>query len=113
MGGEEFTEKFRTQLDSDLEDNYNSYKSHNESKNIFKAFRTPAVFFTVAVFMYILGGIFGLFGLYTFANLCSVIMFGAMLTLALWGYIRYSGELSEFGIKLDELANYIWDGVSI
>lgn len=89
MGGEEFTEKFRTQLEDDLEENYNSYKAHNESKNVFKAFRTPAVFFAAAVIMYIAGGIFGLVGLYTFANFCSLIMGVAMITLALWAYIRY------------------------
>lgn len=88
MGGEDFTERFRQQLDSDLDDSFNSYKAHNESKNIFKAARTPAVYFALAVVFYILSGIFGLVGMYTFANFSNLIMGVALLTLALWAYIR-------------------------
>jgi len=65
------------------------FKAHNESKNIFKAARTPAVFFAIAVTMYILSGIFGLVGLYTLANVCNLIMGVGLLTLVLWAYIRY------------------------
>lgn len=90
MGGEEFTEKFRQQLDTDLEDSFVNYRAHNESKNIFKAARTPAVYFACAVIMYIVSGIFGLVGLYTFANFCNLVMGVALLTLALWAYIRYA-----------------------
>ncbi|XP_022209542.2 atlastin [Drosophila obscura] len=109
MGGEEFTEKFRLQLEEDLEEVFVNYKAHNESKNIFKAARTPAVYFACAVIMYILSGIFGLVGLYTFANFCNLVMGVALLTLALWAYIRYSGELSDFGGKLDEFATLMWE----
>ncbi|KAH8242663.1 hypothetical protein KR032_000949 [Drosophila birchii] len=109
MGGEEFTEKFRQQLEDDLEEVFVNYRAHNESKNIFKAARTPAVYFACAVIMYILSGIFGLVGLYTFANFCNLVMGVALLTLALWAYIRYSGELSDFGGKLDDFATLMWE----
>ncbi|XP_067617278.1 atlastin [Eurosta solidaginis] len=109
MGGEEFSEKFRQQLDLDLEDSYVNYKAHNESKNIFKAARTPAVYFASAVICYVLSGIFGLIGLYTFANFCNLVMGVALLTLALWAYIRYSGEMGDFGVKLDDFATFMWD----
>uniref|UniRef100_A0A1A9ZZN1 GB1/RHD3-type G domain-containing protein n=1 Tax=Glossina pallidipes TaxID=7398 RepID=A0A1A9ZZN1_GLOPL len=109
MGGEEFTERFRQQLDEDIETMFESYRAHNESKNIFKAARTPAVFFAVAVIFYILSGIFGLFGLYTFANFSSLIMGMSLLLLVLWSYVRYSGELTAFGNKIDHLANFLWD----
>lgn len=112
MGGDEFSEKYREKLEEDLEETYNSFKSHNESKNIFKAARTPAVYFAIAVIMYILSGIFGLVGLYTFANFCNLIMGVSLLTLALWAYIRYSGEMGDFGIHLDDFANLIWENVS-
>lgn len=88
MGGKDYTEKFRIQLDSDLEEMFVSFKAHNESKNIFKAARTPAVYFAAAVIFYILSGIFGLVGMYTFANFCNLLMGLALLTLALWAYIR-------------------------
>lgn len=71
-----------------MDDAYQQFKAHNESKNIFKAARTPAVFFAIAVTMYILSGIFGLVGLYTLANLCNFVMGTALLTLVLWAYIR-------------------------
>ncbi|XP_037913388.1 atlastin isoform X2 [Hermetia illucens] len=109
MGGDEFSEKYRERLEADLEESYLNFKAHNESKNIFKAARTPAVYFAIAVITYIFSGIFGLLGLYTFANFCNLIMGIALLTLALWAYIRYSGELSDFGTKLDELATLIWE----
>lgn len=88
MGGEEFSQKYLEQLDLDLEDQYNSFKAHNESKNIFKAARTPAVFFAIAIAMYVLSGIFGLFGMYTFANFSNLLMGIALITLTLWAYIR-------------------------
>lgn len=109
MGGEEFSEKYREQLDADLEDQFNSFRAHNESKNIFKAARTPAVYFAIAVIMYIASGIFGLIGLYTFANFCNLLMGVSLLTLALWAYIRYSGEFSDIGLKLDEFASFLWE----
>jgi len=72
-----------------MDDAFSQFKAHNESKNIFKAARTPAVFFAIAVTMYILSGIFGLVGLYTLANVCNLIMGVGLLTLVLWAYIRY------------------------
>lgn len=88
MGGEEFSQKYLEQLDIDLEDTYNNYKAHNESKNIFKAARTPAVLFAIAIVMYVLSGIFGAIGIYSFANFCNLIMGLSLFTLTLWAYIR-------------------------
>lgn len=71
-----------------MDEAFLQFKAHNESKNIFKAARTPAVFFAIAVTMYILSGIFGLVGLNTFSYACNVTMGVGLLTLALWAYIR-------------------------
>lgn len=109
MGGEEFSETYRVKLEADLEELYAQFKAHNESKNIFKAARTPAVFFAIAVSCYVLSGVFGLFGMYTLANLCNMIMGISLLTLILWSYVRYSGELREMGEQLDEVANLLWE----
>lgn len=79
---------FLQQLETDIEDQFTSFKAQNESKNIFKAARTPAVFLTVAIFFYVLSGVFGLFGMYTFANFSNLIMGVALLTLTLWAYVR-------------------------
>ncbi|XP_059480337.1 atlastin isoform X2 [Neocloeon triangulifer] len=109
MGGDEFSERYREKLEEDIDELYGQFKSHNESKNIFKAARTPAVFFVIAVAFYILSGIFGLVGLYSLANLCNLIMGTALLTLGLWAYVRYSGEMREIGTQIDELANALWE----
>lgn len=113
MGGDEFSERYREKLEQDLEEAFGNFRAHNESKNIFKAARTPAVFFGIAVIMYMLSGIFGLFGIYTLANSSNLLMGIALLTLMLWAYIRYSGELSDFGCQLDTVADYVWENVSV
>uniref|UniRef100_A0A0A9XY37 Atlastin n=1 Tax=Lygus hesperus TaxID=30085 RepID=A0A0A9XY37_LYGHE len=111
MGGEEFSETYRIKLESDMDDLYLQFKLHNESKNIFKAARTPAVFFAIAVAFYVLSGIFGLFGLYTLGNLCNLIMGVALITLITWSYVRYSGEMIEFGERIDTLASLLWENI--
>ncbi|KAF5271746.1 hypothetical protein FQA39_LY08069 [Lamprigera yunnana] len=109
MGGEEFSQKYKEQLEKDLDETFNQFKSHNESKNIFKAARTPAVFFALAITCYIASGVAGLFGAYTVANSLNLIMGISLLTLTLWAYIRYSGELREMGVRIDEFATFLWE----
>lgn len=109
LGGEEFCQTYLDQLEKDLEEQYNSFKAQNESKNIFKAARTPAVYLTVAIFFYILSGVFGLFGIYTFANFSNLLMGIALMTLMLWAYIRYSGNLRDIGGTIDDMADTTWE----
>ncbi|XP_026332846.1 atlastin [Hyposmocoma kahamanoa] len=111
MGGEEFSQSYCEQLTQDLEEQFQQFRAHNESKNIFKAARTPSVFFAIALFFYVLSGVFGLVGLYPLANLCNLAMGLALLTLVLWAYIRYSGEMRELGVAVDDTANVLWDNV--
>lgn len=92
---------------------FDKFKTYNESKNIFKAAKTPAVFFAVAVTFYILSGVLGLFGIYSLANICNFFMGMALLTLITWAYIRYSGDFIEVGRTLDEVALILWEGVSL
>lgn len=74
----------------DLEEQFQLFRAHNESKNIFKAARTPSVFFAIALVFYVASGVLGLVGLYPLANLCNLAMGLALLTLVLWAYIRYA-----------------------
>lgn len=71
-----------------MEETFTQFTAHNESKNIFKAARTPAVFFALAVIFYVLSGIFGLFGAYAIANTLNLLMGISLLVLAVWAYIR-------------------------
>lgn len=108
MGGDEFSEAYRDKLVTDIDDAFANFQSHNENKNIFKSARTPAVYFVIAIIGYVLSGIFGLLGIYTFANFCNLIMGSALLTLALWAYIRFSGEFRKMGESLDDVAEFLW-----
>ncbi|XP_039283438.1 atlastin, partial [Nilaparvata lugens] len=109
MGGDEFSQNYRIKLEADIEELFTEFKCHNESKNIFKAARTPAVFFAIAVITYILSGVFGLIAMYTLANACNLVMGMALLTLIMWSYVRYSGEMRDVGVSIDEVANLIWE----
>uniref|UniRef100_V5GJ09 Atlastin n=2 Tax=Anoplophora glabripennis TaxID=217634 RepID=V5GJ09_ANOGL len=111
MGGEEFSQTYREQLEKDIEETFAQFKAHNESKNIFKSARTPAVFFALAVLFYITSGIFGFIGIYSLANICNVGMALAFVTLGTWSYVRYSGEMREVGSYIDETANFIWENL--
>lgn len=108
MGGYEFSQMYMEKLIKDIDEAFLQLKAQNESKNIFKATRTPAVFFVISVIMYMLAGIFALFGLYTIASICSLIMGIGLITLIFWTYIRYSGEYHEIGIRIDQIANALW-----
>ncbi|XP_048486176.1 atlastin isoform X2 [Plutella xylostella] len=111
MGGDVISEGYCKQLTQDLEEQFAQFAAHNESKNIFKAARTPSVYFTIAMVFYVLSGACALLGLYALANLCNMAMFVALLTLVLWAYIRYSGEMRELGVTIDDAANMLWDNV--
>ncbi|XP_046402727.1 atlastin isoform X2 [Ischnura elegans] len=111
MGGAEFAEKYKLQLSGELEEMYSAYKAHNESKNIFKAARTPAVFLVIALIAYVLSGIFGLVGIYSLSNICNMVVLVSFITLGVWAYVRYSGEMTEVGSSIDELASALWENV--
>jgi atlastin len=111
MGGEEFSEIYKQQLTDYIEETFLQYKAHNESKNIFKAAQTPSVYFFVALLTYIISGIFALLGLETFCNFFTLIMTISIVALCVWAYVRYSGELYEVGVKLDQVAEMMWEKV--
>ncbi|XP_075983233.1 atlastin GTPase isoform X2 [Anticarsia gemmatalis] len=111
MGGDEFSQAYFTQLVQDLDEQFVQFSAQNESKNIFKAARTPSVFCAIALVFYVLSGVLGLVGLYPLANLCNLAMGLALLTLVMWAYIRYSGEMREIGVTIDDVANVLWENV--
>lgn len=108
MGGDEFSLTYMDKLKKDMEDAFIQFKEHNESKNIFKAARTPAVFSAIAAVMYFLSGIFGFTGLYPIANIFNFALGLCIITLILWTYIRYSGNFRSLGTTLDDVAKVLW-----
>ncbi|KAK9508833.1 hypothetical protein O3M35_006294 [Rhynocoris fuscipes] len=109
MGSEELTQQYRSQLNNDLEQMFAHYKLNNESKNIFKAARTPAVFIFVAVISYILSGALLIIGLNTVAALCNIMTGISLITLTTWSYTRYTGESREISHLIDFAADRLWE----
>lgn len=70
------------------------------------------MFFALAVMFYIASGVTGLVGAYSIANMFNLAMGISLLTLVMWAYVRYSGELREIGMQIDDMASFIWENVS-
>lgn len=86
---------------------------HNDGKNIFYAARTPATLFAVMFAMYIISALTGFIGLNSIANICNLIMGLALLSFCTWAYVKYSGEFRDLGTLIDQIAEIIWEQVSI
>ncbi|XP_038152045.1 atlastin-2-like isoform X3 [Cyprinodon tularosa] len=111
MGGEEFCQRYQTQLESEMEEAFANFSKHNEGKNIFYAARTPATLFVVMFFTYVLSGVTGFIGLSLFAKLANLVLGVALLLLCIWAYVKYSGEFREAGMLIDQLAEALWEQV--
>ena len=72
MGGEEFSAKYRDKLEGEMNEAFENYKSHNESKNLFRAANTPITLGAIAMILYILSQLFSIFGLYPIANILNL-----------------------------------------
>uniref|UniRef100_A0A8D3B6D5 GB1/RHD3-type G domain-containing protein n=1 Tax=Scophthalmus maximus TaxID=52904 RepID=A0A8D3B6D5_SCOMX len=111
MGGEEFCQRYQTQLESELAEAYSNFSKHNEGKNIFYAARTPATLFAVMFVTYVVSGVTGFIGLSTLAALANLVMGAALLSLCAWAYVKYSGEFRELGTMIDLVAETLWEQV--
>ena len=89
LGGEEFSLKYRDQLLTEIEESYQHYKAHNDSKNIFKAANTPITLFVLWTVLYIFSQVTSLLMLYPLANLANLLMWGLILLGATWAYAKY------------------------
>uniref|UniRef100_A0A8C5EL96 Atlastin-3-like n=1 Tax=Gouania willdenowi TaxID=441366 RepID=A0A8C5EL96_GOUWI len=107
MGGQEFCDKYQSQLEKEMDEMWQSFSKHNESKNLFSAFRTPAVLFVLVCLLYILSGIFLFVGLSTFALVCDCTLGVVMMAMLTWAFIRYSGRYSGVGGAIDQAAGVV------
>uniref|UniRef100_A0A671UN18 Atlastin 3 n=1 Tax=Sparus aurata TaxID=8175 RepID=A0A671UN18_SPAAU len=113
MGGQEFCDRYQEQLEKELEDMWQSFAKHNESKNLFSAFRTPAVLFVLVCFLYVLSGVLLFVGLTTFAVVCDCTMGVVMMSMLTWAFIRYSGRYRTVGVTIDQAAGVVLEQVRI
>ncbi|CDW55934.1 atlastin [Trichuris trichiura] len=101
MGGEEYSLSFLNTLEAELNACFENYVKLNNGKNMFRSFRTPAVFFLMIVLNYFFQEMFVLLRLDLLASLCSSLLGLFLITLALWTYVRYTGDMREFGQTID------------
>lgn len=113
MGGQEFCDRYQSQLEKELEEMWQSYIKHNESKNLFSAFRTPAVLFVLVCILYILSGIFLFVGLATFALVCDCTLGVVMMSMLTWAFIRYSGRYRSVGGAIDQAAGVVLEQATV
>uniref|UniRef100_A0A8C7V3Z5 Atlastin 3 n=1 Tax=Oncorhynchus mykiss TaxID=8022 RepID=A0A8C7V3Z5_ONCMY len=112
MGGQEFCDRYRDQLEAELVELWQSFTKHNESKNVFSAFRTPAVLFVLVCFLYVLSGLLLFIGLATIALICDCVLGLAMVAMLTWSFIRYSGKYRGLGGAIDQTADVILQQVN-
>ncbi|KAK0140134.1 Atlastin-3 [Merluccius polli] len=111
MGGAEFCERYRNQLEIELQEMWQSFSKHNESKNVFSAFRTPAVLFVLVCLLYVLSGLLLFVGLSTIAFACDCVVGLAMVAMLSWAFIRYSGQYRSVGGAIDQAAGVLLEQV--
>ncbi|XP_057314981.1 atlastin-2-like isoform X2 [Hydractinia symbiolongicarpus] len=111
MGGDQFSKEFEDRLQNEINELFENFVKLNDSKNIFNAARTPAVFLVIMVASYMLSGFFLMFGVTSIASLFNIILGFALLAVVIWAYVRFSGEMREIGTQLDSVAEWIWDEI--
>ena len=113
MGGAKFSEEFAEKLEADIEVSLVNFVKLNDGKNIFNAARTPAVFFAIMIVAYLFSGLFGIVGITSFAMLCNFVIGLSLMAIIAWAYVRFSGDFREIGQQLDQIAEIVWDEVSL
>uniref|UniRef100_A0AAQ4R179 GB1/RHD3-type G domain-containing protein n=1 Tax=Gasterosteus aculeatus aculeatus TaxID=481459 RepID=A0AAQ4R179_GASAC len=111
MGGEEFCQRYQSQLEAELDEAYGNFSRHNDGKNIFHTARTPATLFAVMFVTYVVSGVTGFVGLSALASLANLAMGVALLSLCAWAYVKFSGEFREVGTMIDLVAETLWEQV--
>lgn len=112
MGGKEFSQQYEDQLWNEIAKLYQGFVKHNQSKNIFNTFRTPAIIFAFIMSLYLASGITGYAGLDFPAQLCNMLAGFLFITVLAWAYIRYSGQYRELGAIIDTMAQYLLQKVT-
>lgn len=90
-----------------------SFSLYSKSKNLFSAFRTPAVLFVLVCLLYVLSGLLLFIGLSTFAVFCDCTLGAVMVAMLTWAFIRYSGRYRNVGGAIDQAAGVVLEQVRI
>ncbi|CAK5087391.1 unnamed protein product [Meloidogyne enterolobii] len=107
MGGPELTSQFREKLEEDIKSANEAFIRVNNSKNLFKSVKTPAVLVLFMVVCYIFQEFFQLLGLFMVASVFSLILTIVIALLVTWTYSRYSGHLRDAQKTIDTFVNVV------
>ncbi|XP_072495011.1 atlastin-3 isoform X2 [Notamacropus eugenii] len=107
MGGKDFSLRYQSELEQEIQEMYSYFIKHNRSKNVFSSFRTPAVLFSFILILYMSSGFAGFLGLDTITQLCNCMLGLLLISLLTWGYVRYSGHYRELGGAIDSSTAFV------
>ena len=111
LGGESYSKAYEEKLIAQMVQSYEAYVKRNEGKNIMNAYRTPGVLLIVMAIAYFVSSILSMIGI---ESLSWTAIFGLYVPLApmvLWVYVKYSGNFSEAGQMIDNMAGLVWEEV--
>ncbi|TNN50085.1 Atlastin-3 [Liparis tanakae] len=113
MGGQEFCDRYQAELEKELEEMWQSLSKHNKAKNLFSAFRTPAVLFVLVCLLYVVSGVLFFVGLTTVAVVCDCTLGVVMMSMLTWAFIRYSGRYQHVGGAIDQAAGVVLEQATV
>jgi len=108
MGGESLSIKYFDELLAEMDELYDNYVKHNDSKNIFAFSRTATSLIAIMIITYITSGILEWFWLGSFSFIMNFLFWSCFFLLCAWIYVKYSGEYKEIGEYIDGLADVLW-----
>ncbi|XP_065833260.1 atlastin-1-like [Oscarella lobularis] len=109
MGGPSFSHSYLEQLEKQIEEAYQSFVKQNNGKNIFNAFRSPAVLIVLVVVAWLIRYPFSFFGPQILYNLFSWALVISMIALVIWTFARMTGRMRGAASVIDWTADLIWD----
>lgn len=112
MGGESLSAKYFEELQREMDELYESYVKHNDSKNIFAFSRTATSLIAIMILSYVISGILEWFWLGSVSFILNFVFWSCFILLSAWIYVKYSGEYKEIGEYIDSLADLLWRRVS-
>ncbi|XP_045453223.1 atlastin-like [Melitaea cinxia] len=111
MGGDEFSASYRQKLRKELDEQFEQYRRHNDSKNVLRRLGTALVLLALTFAAWMLVVISDILDFTVLSLLASLLAYGAIALLLFWAYSRVTGNFGEWAQILDEKAAMIMNMV--
>ena len=112
LGGGLYSERYEKKLEEQIKEAYELFVKRNESKHILNAYRTPVVLTLLIVLSYIVSSILDFLGVESLSKTAVWGLYVPLLLVAVWMYVRYSGNFREVGEMIDNVTTAVWENVS-